>query len=75
MWDAGPDVLQSAALLHQWLDRLPGVDPGIASKLLARKRCWLVPVHDDAVLRVLRPAGVDSPSLLRLLDVVIWTSS
>jgi len=100
LWDADPDVLESVTALHQWLDGLPGVGPVIASKLLARKRPRLVPIHDEIVLRVLappknqfwptlagtltepvlrdeiealRPAGVDSPSLLRLLDVAIWT--
>lgn len=100
LWDAGPDALQSATVLHKWLDDLPGVGPVIASKLLARKRPRLVPIHDDVVLRVLappekkfwvtlaaaltqsalrheiealRPAGADSISLLRLLDVAIWT--
>ncbi|MEU8015971.1 DUF6308 family protein [Micromonospora parva] len=99
LWNAGPDDLQSATVLHRWLDDLPGVGPVIASKLLARKRPRLVPVHDKIVLRALgapkdqlwatlatalkesalrneierlRPAGVDSPSLLRLLDVAIW---
>lgn len=100
LWNAGPDDLQAAAVLHRWLDDLPGVGPVIASKLLARKRPRLVPVHDEIVLRVLappkgqlwvtlaaalkesalrdeieglRPTGVDSPSLLRLLDAAIWT--
>ncbi|MFY1574762.1 DUF6308 family protein [Verrucosispora sp. WMMD703] len=100
LWNAGPYALQSAAALHQWLDRLHGVGPVIASKLLARKRPRLVPIHDEVVLRVvappankfwvtlaaaltesalrqeieeLRPAGGDSISLLRLLDVAIWT--
>ncbi|WP_346535506.1 DUF6308 family protein [Micromonospora sp. DPT] len=101
LWNANPGALQSATVLHQWLDDLPGVGPVIASKLLARKRPRLVPIHDDVVLRVLappenkfwvtlaaaltesalrheiealRPAGADSISLLRLLDVAIWTS-
>jgi hypothetical protein len=100
LWNAGPDALRSATVLHQRLDKLPGVGPVIASKLLARKRPRLVPIHDDVVLRALappenqfwvtlaaaltesalrneiealRPAGVDSSSLLRLLDVAIWT--
>ncbi|MEU7922992.1 DUF6308 family protein [Micromonospora zamorensis] len=100
LWNAGPYALQSATALHQWLDQLPGVGPVIASKLLARKRPRLVPIHDDVVFRVLappqnkfwvtlaaaltesalrqeieglRPAGGDSISLLRLLDVAIWT--
>ncbi|MBB5868418.1 hypothetical protein F4553_001797 [Allocatelliglobosispora scoriae] len=100
LWNASPDILRSAGVLHQWLDKLPGVGPVIASKLLARKRPRLVPIHDSVVLRVLappenqfwttlataltestlrseiealRPSGVDSPSLLRLLDVAIWT--
>ncbi|MFC7527576.1 DUF6308 family protein [Actinoplanes sp. GCM10030250] len=100
LWDASPEVLGSATVLHQWLDGLPGVGTVIASKLLARKRPRLVPIHDDVVLRVLappknqfwatlaaaltdpvlrndiealRPDGVASPSLLRLLDVAIWT--
>ena len=99
LWTAGPDVLQSATALHHWLDRLPGVGPVIASKLLARKRPRLVPIHDSVVFRVLappknkfwmtlgaaltestlrqqiedlRPAGGDSISLLRLLEVAIW---
>ncbi len=100
LWDAKPEVLKSVSDLHQWLDDLPGVGSVIASKLLARKRPRLVPIHDDVVLRVLtppknqfwatlataltepvlrddiealRPDGVPSPSLLRLLDVAIWT--
>jgi hypothetical protein len=100
LWNAGPRDLQSATALHRWLDDLPGVGPVTASKLLARKRPRLVPVHDGIVLRVLAPpkdqlwatlatalkesalrdeieglcpTGVDSPSLLRLLDVAIWT--
>ncbi|MEU7981441.1 DUF6308 family protein [Micromonospora sp. NPDC049081] len=100
LWNAGPDTLQVATALHRWLDDLPGVGPVTASKLLARKRPRLVPIHDEIVLRVLappkkqlwvtlaaalgesalrdeieglRPAGIHSPSLLRLLDVAIWT--
>ncbi|MEU8419349.1 DUF6308 family protein [Micromonospora sp. NPDC048835] len=100
LWNAGPHDLQSAAVLHRWLDDLPGVGPVTASKLLARKRPRLVPVHDEIVLRVLgppkeqfwvtlatalkepalrdeieglRPASVHSTSLIRLLDVAIWT--
>ncbi|MBM7086816.1 DUF6308 family protein [Micromonospora humidisoli] len=100
LWNADPDTLQAATALHRWLDDLPGVGPVTASKLLARKRPRLVPIHDEIVLRVLappkkqlwvtlaaalsesalrdeieglRPAGIDSPSLLRLLDVAIWT--
>lgn len=99
LWNAGPDAIQSATVLHQWFDQLPGVGPVIASKLLARKRPRLVPIHDDVVFRVLapprnkfwvtlaaaltdsalraaiedlRPAGDESISLLRLLDVAIW---
>ncbi|MGN9779419.1 DUF6308 family protein [Micromonospora sp. H33] len=89
-----------ALFLGDWLPRKTFLGPVIASKLLARKRPRLVPVHDDVVLRVLappenqfwvtlaaaltesalrneiealRPTGIDSPSLLRLLDVAIWT--
>jgi hypothetical protein len=100
LWNAGRDVLRAVTVLHQQLDALSGVGPVIASKLLARKRPRLVPIHDQVVLHVLappknqlwaalaaaltesalrdeiealRPAGADSPSLLRLLDVAIWT--
>lgn len=100
LWDAGADALGPATVLHGRLDGIPGIGPVIASKLLARKRPRLVPIHDEIVLQVLkpppmrfwetlagalaepglrdriealRPAGTDSPSLLRLLDVAIWT--
>lgn len=100
LWNAEPGVLRAATELHELLDRLSGVGPVTASKLLARKRPRLVPIHDDVVLRVLvppkrqfwvtlsaalsdstlrceimalSPASAESASLLRLLDVAIWT--
>ncbi|MEU8813395.1 DUF6308 family protein [Actinoplanes sp. NPDC048796] len=100
LWNAPRDVLETATFLHSSLSKLPGIGPVIASKLLARKRPRLVPIHDRVVLRVLappknkfwetlaaalrahalregiealRPAHGGSASLLRLLDVAIWT--
>ncbi|MGQ5262078.1 DUF6308 family protein [Micromonospora sp. ZYX-F-536] len=51
LWNAGPEDRQPAAV-----PRRPAWSrPGDASKLLARKRPRLVPVHDEIVLRVLAP--------------------
>ena len=55
LWNAEPGALESAVALHHWLISLPGVGPVIASKLLARKRPRLIPIHDKVVLRVLAP--------------------
>ncbi len=99
LWQADARVLQAATDFQESLRKLDGVGSVTASKLLARKRPRLVPIHDRVVLRVLappkgrfwatlaealedealrvrieelRPSGVGSPSLLRLLDVAIW---
>jgi hypothetical protein len=55
LWLADDAILQAATALHKRLDKLDGVGPVIASKLLARKRPRLVPIHDRHVLRVLTP--------------------
>jgi hypothetical protein len=55
LWLADEAAIRAATVLHQRLDKLDGVGPVIASKLLARKRPRLVPIHDRHVLRVLAP--------------------
>ena len=55
LWNAQRDVLDAATSLHNSLCELAGVGPVIASKLLARKRPRLIPIHDKVVLRVLSP--------------------
>jgi len=55
LWAADSATLAATTTLHEWLDKLHGVGPTIASKLMARKRPRLVPVHDDVVQRAIAP--------------------
>lgn len=73
--------MTASKLLTRKRPQLVPVHDEIVLRVLAspRKQLWvtLATVLNESALRDeiegLRPVGVDSPSLLRLLDVAIWT--
>lgn len=53
LWDAECRILDTASEVWTLLDKLPGIGPVIAGKLLARKRPRLIPVVDSVTARAL----------------------